>query len=63
MVLFLLGVPMECIEDVIDTEEISTEMLKGGKEYFGLKVKGNSMEPEYLDGDTLLNSIYFSSDF
>ena len=29
-------------------------MLKGGKEYFGLKVKGNSMEPEYLDGDTLL---------
>lgn len=48
------GVPIECIEDVIDTEEISTDMLKGGKEYFGLKVKGNSMEPEYLDGDTLL---------
>lgn len=48
------GVPMECIEDIIDTEEISADMLKGGKQYFGLKVKGNSMEPEYLDGDTLI---------
>ena len=48
------GVPMECIEDVIDIEEISADMLKGGKQYFGLRVKGNSMEPEYLDGDTLI---------
>lgn len=48
------GVPMECIEDIIDTEEIPSDMLKGGKQYFGLKVKGNSMEPEYLDGDTLI---------
>lgn len=48
------GIPMECIEDIIDTEEISTDMLKGGKQYFGLRVKGNSMEPEYLDGDTLI---------
>ena len=48
------GIPMECIEDIIDTEEIPTDMLKGGKQYFGLKVKGNSMEPEYLDGDTLI---------
>lgn len=48
------GVPMECIEDIIDTEEIPADMLKGGKQYFGLKVKGNSMEPDYLDGDTLI---------
>lgn len=48
------GIPMECIEDIIDTEEISTNMLKGGKQYFGLRVKGDSMEPEYLDGDTLI---------
>lgn len=48
------GVPMECIEDIIDTEEIPAEMLRGGKQYFGLKVKGNSMEPDYLDGDTLI---------
>ena len=48
------GVPMECIEDIIDTEEIPSNMLKGGKQYFGLRVKGNSMYPEYLDGDTLI---------
>lgn len=48
------GIPMECIEDIIDTEEIPADMLKGGKQYFGLKVKGNSMEPDYLDGDTLI---------
>ena len=48
------GIPMECIEDVIDTEEIPVDMLNGGKQYFGLKVKGDSMEPEYLDGDTLI---------
>lgn len=48
------GIPMECIEDIIDTEEISADMLKGDKQYFGLKVKGNSMEPEYLDGDTII---------
>ena len=48
------GIPMECIEDIIDTEEIDADMLKGGKQFFGLKVKGDSMEPEYLDGDTLI---------
>lgn len=48
------GIPMECIEDVIDTEEISADMLKGDKQYFGLKVKGHSMETEYLDGDTII---------
>ena len=48
------GIPMEMIEDIIDTEEIDSSMLKGGKEYFGLKIKGNSMYPEYLDGDTII---------
>lgn len=48
------GIPMEMIEDIIDTEEIDADMLKGGKEYFGLKIKGNSMFPEYLDGDTII---------
>lgn len=48
------GIPMECIEDIIDTEEISADMLKGGKQYFGLKIKGNSMYPDYLDGDIII---------
>ena len=48
------GIPIECIENIIDTEEIPTDMLKGGKQYFGLKIKGNSMAPEYLDKDTII---------
>lgn len=48
------GIPMECIEDIIDTEEISADMLKGDKQYFGLKIKGDSMEPDYLDGDIII---------
>lgn len=48
------GIPMECIEDIIDTEEISVDMLKGNKQYFGLKIKGDSMEPDYLDGDVII---------
>ena len=48
------GIPMECIEDILDTEEMPASMLKGGKQYFGLKVKGNSMFPTYLNGDTVI---------
>lgn len=48
------GIPVELIQDIIDYEEISEEMLKGGKEYFALKVKGSSMWPKYLDGDTII---------
>lgn len=48
------GTPIELIENILDTEEIDVDMLKGGKEYFGLKIKGNSMYPEYLDGDTII---------
>lgn len=48
------GIPIEMIEDVVDYEDISEDMLKGGKQYFALRVKGNSMEPKYLNGDTLI---------
>ncbi len=48
------GIPMEAIEDIIDYEEIPEAMCNGGKEYFGLLVKGDSMYPEYLDGDTVI---------
>ena len=48
------GVPLECIEDIIGTEEIPENWLKGGKEFFGLKIKGNSMSPEYLENDIII---------
>lgn len=48
------GVPIEMIQDIIDWEDISEDMLKGGKEYFALKVNGDSMYPEYLNGDIII---------
>ena len=48
------GIPIEMIEDVIDYEDISEDMLKGGKEYFALKIKGDSMNPDYLENDIII---------
>ena len=50
------GIPFEAIEDkyAIDYEEIPKEWLKGGKQYFALKLEGNSMEPEYHDKDIVI---------
>ena len=47
------GIPIEAIEDVIDEEEITEEMAKTG-EFFGLKIKGNSMAPNICDGDVVI---------
>lgn len=47
------GIPIEAIEDVIDTEEISEEMAKTG-EFFGLQIHGDSMEPKFSDGDVVI---------
>ncbi len=48
------GVPIEAIEDVLDWEDIPMDWLRGGKEYFALKVKGDSMFPKYIEGDTII---------
>jgi len=48
------GIPIEAIEDIIDVEELPMDMRRGGREYFGLKIKGDSMEPEYRDGDVVI---------
>lgn len=47
------GVPIEAIEDIIDYEEIDSVTASKG-EYFGLKVKGSSMEPRICEGDILI---------
>ena len=47
------GIPIEAIENIIDTEEIPEEMARRG-EYFGLKVKGTSMQPVICDGDIVI---------
>ena len=48
------GIPIEMIEDVIDYEELDSKMFNGNKEYFGVKVSGDSMNPKYLDRDILI---------
>lgn len=48
------GIPLEAIEDIVDWEEIPQAMCAGGKEYFALKVKGDSMWPDYLEGDIVI---------
>lgn len=47
------GVPIEAITDIIDTEEITGEMAKTG-EFFGLQIKGDSMEPRMAEGDVVI---------
>lgn len=47
------GVPLEMIEDIIDTEEITPEMAKTG-EFFGLQIHGDSMEPRMCEGDVVI---------
>lgn len=47
------GIPIEAIENIIDYEEISEEMAHSG-EFFGLKIKGDSMEPEIKDSDVVI---------
>lgn len=48
------GLPMEAIEDVLDYEEAPASWSLGGKEFFALKIKGDSMSPDYLCGDIVV---------
>lgn len=47
------GIPINAIEEIIDTEEISEELAKTG-EFFGLQIHGNSMEPRICEGDVVI---------
>lgn len=47
------GIPLDAIEDIIDYEEIPAEMATQGQ-FFGLRIKGNSMEPRICAGDVVI---------
>lgn len=47
------GIPIEAVEDIIDTEEISEDLARTG-EFFGLQIHGDSMEPRIYDGDVVI---------
>lgn len=48
------GCPILAEEEIIDTVDIPKEWLKDGYNYFGLRVKGDSMFPRILDGDYVI---------
>lgn len=47
------GIPMDAVEYIIDYEEISEDMARQG-EFFGLQIKGDSMEPKISEGDVVI---------
>lgn len=47
------GTPIEAIEEIIDTEDISAELSETG-EFFGLQIHGDSMEPKMSEGDVVI---------
>ena len=47
------GMPIEAVEEILDYEEISPQMASTG-EFFGLKIKGNSMEPRICENDVVI---------
>ena len=47
------GIPISAIEDIVDYEEITEDLAAQG-EYFGLVIKGDSMEPRMTTGDVVI---------
>ena len=48
------GLPIEAQEDIIDYIDIPRQWTKGGKEFYALKISGNSMTPKYQDGEIVI---------
>ncbi len=47
------GIPLDAVEEIIGYEDISSVRYSSG-EYFGLEIKGQSMEPKISDGDVVI---------
>ncbi len=48
------GIPIESQEDIIDYVEIPKSWTKGGKQFYGLKISGDSMFPKYDENDIVI---------
>jgi len=48
------GIPFEAITDIEDYEDIPLADTVPGSTYFGLRIKGDSMEPEYRNNDIII---------
>lgn len=49
----IAGIPIEAIEEILDWEEISVKLARTG-EFFGLRIRGDSMSPRILEGDVVI---------
>lgn len=47
------GIPISAIEDILDYEEVPQSWENQG-EFFGLRIKGDSMEPRMESGDVVI---------
>ena len=47
------GYPCEAVENILDYEEVPASMASLG-ELFALKIKGDSMEPKFSEGDVII---------
>lgn len=47
------GIPITAVEDILDYEEIEESLAKTG-EFYGLQIKGDSMEPRISEGDVVI---------
>ena len=47
------GIPVEAVENIVDYEEIDAALASTG-EFFGLRIKGDSMEPRIREGDVVI---------
>lgn len=47
------GIPIAAVEDIVDYEEIDAALAATG-DFFGLRIKGSSMEPRIREGDVVI---------
>lgn len=48
------GIPIEAQQDILEYIEIPKTWLKGNKQFYGLKISGDSMFPKYQEDDIVV---------
>ncbi len=48
------GIPIEAVTDIVDTVPLEEKFSDDGRDYFALCVKGDSMYPDYMEGDYII---------
>lgn len=48
------GIPIEAQQDILEYIEIPKRWIRGGKQFYGLKISGDSMFPKYQEDDIVV---------